>query len=146
MNETDMKQNDYKSGDRIEFPVINDHRGNLSFIEGGRHVPFGIARVYYLYDVPVGAERGSHAHYALDQVMIAMSGSFDLTLDDGRKRWKVHLNRPDYGIYVGSMVWHEMENFSLGSVCMVLASGKYDEPDYIRSYDDFLRAVGRGGQ
>jgi len=138
-----MKPNTLKTGDRIDFPVIHDQRGNLSFIEGGEHIPFGIERVYYLYDVPGGAERGGHAHEDLEQVIICMSGSFDLILDDGKEKKRIQLNRSHYGIYIGSMVWREMDNFSSGCVCMVLASRKYDESDYIRSYEDFLaRSVG----
>ena len=125
----------------VEFPVIHDQRGNLSFIEGGEHIPFDIGRVYYLYDVPGGAERGGHAHHKLEQVIIAMSGSFDLILDDGIEKKRVHLNRSHRGVYVRDMVWREMDNFSSGSVCMVLASNKYDEADYIRDYDEFLNKV-----
>jgi hypothetical protein len=132
-----------KSGDQVEFPQVHDSRGNLSFIEAGRHVPFEIRRVYYLYDVPGGAERGGHAHKALHQVIIAMSGSFDLVLDDGSRRWTVGLNRSHYGIYVGPNTWREMENFSSGAVCLVLASEFYDEGDYIRDYDDFRSWVNR---
>ena len=132
-----------ESGDRIEFPVIHDQRGNLSFVEGGEHIPFDIKRAYYLYDVPGGAERGGHAHYDLQQVVIAMSGSFDLIIDDGQKKKRIHLNRSNYGIYIKDMVWREMDNFSSGSVCMVLASNKYSAEDYIRNYDDFLSEVER---
>lgn len=130
-----------ESGDRIEFPVVHDRRGNLSFVQGGEHVPFDISRVYYLYDVPGGAERGGHAHRDLQQVVIAMSGSFDLILDDGKTKNRIHLNRSNYGIYVKDMVWREMDNFSSGSVCMVLASNKYSVDDYIRDYDQFLTEV-----
>ena len=105
------------------------------------HIPFEIKRVYYLYDVPGGSERGGHAHHNLQQVIIAMSGSFDLILDDGTKEQRVHLNRPSYGIFIGSMIWRKMDNFSSGSVCMVLASEQYDEADYIRSYSDYLVQV-----
>jgi hypothetical protein len=125
----------------LEFPKISDPRGNLTFLEANRHVPFGIQRVYYLYDVPGGAERGGHAHLALEQVIIAMSGSFDVVLDDGRDRKRFHLNRSYYGVYVCPMIWRELDNFSSGSVCLVLASNMYDEADYIRDYDRFLSAV-----
>jgi hypothetical protein len=125
----------------IEFPRINDPRGNLSFIEGGRQVPFDIRRVYYLYDVPGGAERGAHGHRALEQVVIAMSGSFDLTLDDGSIKMRYHLNRSYFGLYVPAMTWRELDNFSSGSVCLVLASDYYNEQDYFREYDDFKNAV-----
>ncbi len=125
----------------IDLPKIHEPRGNLSFIEGGRHIPFDIKRVYYIYDVPGGAERGGHAHRKVQQFMIAMSGSFDVVLDDGRHKHRFHLNRSYYGLYLSSMVWREMENFSSGSICMVLASEFYEEEDYYRDYNQFLRAV-----
>jgi WxcM-like, C-terminal len=123
----------------IDLPRVNDPRGNLTFIEGGRHVPFDIKRVYYLYDVPGGAERGGHAHKNLHQLIIAMSGSFDVILDDGRQKKRFHLNRSYFGMYVCPMMWRELDNFSSGSVCMVLASNLYDENDYYRSYEEFRR-------
>lgn len=125
----------------LELPKISDPRGNLTFIEGGRHAPFEIRRVYYLYDVPGGASRAAHGHKALHQLMIAMSGSFDVTLDDGRAKRKFHLNRSYYGLYIPPMIWRDLDNFSSGSVCMVLASERYDESDYFRDYADFLNAV-----
>ena len=126
----------------IELPKISDPRGNLTFIEGeGRHVPFDIKRVYYLYDVPGGAERGGHGHKALHQLIIAMSGSFDVLLDDGNEKKRFHLNRSYYGLYVCPMIWRELNNFSSGSVCMVLASNLYEEEDYYRDYDQFIKAV-----
>lgn len=127
----------------IELPKISDPRGNLTFIEGHNHVPFDIARVYYLYDVPGGAERGGHAHKELSQLIIAMSGSFDVVLDDGTKKKRVHLNRSYYGLYVCPMIWRELDNFSSGSVCLVLASNKYDEADYYRDYNQYLSAQGK---
>lgn len=126
----------------VDLPKISDPRGNLTFIEGGRHVPFDIQRVYYLYDVPGGAERGGHAHKELHQLIIAMSGSFDVILDDGREKKRIHLNRSYYGLYVCPMIWRELDNFSSGSVSMVLASNRYDEADYYRDYDTFLAARG----
>jgi len=125
----------------VDLPRINDPRGNLTFIEGGRHIDFDIQRVYYLYDVPGGSERGGHAHKALRQLIIAMSGSFDVHLDDGRNKRTVHLNRSYVGLYVCPMIWRELDNFSSGSVCMVLASNRYDESDYFRQYDEFLRSA-----
>lgn len=128
----------------IELPRINDPRGNLTFIEASRHVPFEIKRVYYLYDVPGGATRAGHGHRTLEQLIIAMSGSFDVLLDDGHERTRHHLNRSYYGLHVEPMMWREIDNFSSGSVCMVLASEFYDEADYFRSYDEFLKAVREG--
>ncbi|MGD0208846.1 MAG: FdtA/QdtA family cupin domain-containing protein [Verrucomicrobiota bacterium] len=124
----------------INLPKIADPRGNLTFIEGGRHVPFQIQRVYYLYDTPGGAERGGHAHKNLHQLIIAMSGSFDVILNDGREKKRFHLNRSYYGLYVCPMIWRELDNFSSGSVCMVLASNFYDESDYFRDFQEFLKA------
>lgn len=124
----------------IPLPKISDPRGNLTFIEGGIHIPFDIRRVYYLYDVPGGAERGGHAHKGLHQLIVAMSGSFDVVLDDGANRKRIHLSRSYIGLYVCPMIWRELDNFSSGSVCMVLASNKYDEDDYYRDYSNFLLA------
>jgi hypothetical protein len=125
----------------IELPKIGDPRGNLTFVEGGRHVPFDIKRVYYLYDVPGGADRGGHSHKGLHQLLIAMSGSFDVVLSDGFRTCTRHLNRSYYGLYIPPMIWRELGNFSSGSVCLVLASDAYDEADYYREYQDYLRAV-----
>jgi dTDP-4-dehydrorhamnose 3,5-epimerase-like enzyme len=128
----------------VDFPKIEEARGNLTFIEGGRHVDFDIKRVYYLYDVPGGADRGGHAHKELRQLLIAMSGSFDVTVDDGVNRQRFHLNRSYYGLYIPQMIWRDMDNFSSGSVCMVLASEYYDESDYYRDRDEFrVAALGR---
>jgi hypothetical protein len=125
----------------IDLPKINDSRGNLTFVEGGRHVPFDIKRVYYLYDVPGGAERGGHAHKALHQLIIAMSGSFDIHLDDGYEKKTIHMNRSYYGLYVCPMIWREIDNFSSGAVCMVLASNYFEEDDYYRDYSKFISDV-----
>lgn len=125
----------------INFPKIMDPRGNLTFVEGSRHVPFDFKRIYYLYDVPRGSERGGHAHKALCQVIIAISGSFDIHLDDGNSKKTVHLNRSYEGLYICPMIWREINNFSSGAVCMVLASTYYDEADYFRVYDDFIADI-----
>ena len=125
----------------LEFPIVSDPRGNLTFVESSRHIPFDIKRVYYLYDVPGGAERGGHAHRQLQQVIIAMSGSFDVVLNDGSRSHRYPLNRSYYGLYVSSMMWREIDNFSSGSVCMVLASDYFDEADYFRDFDEFKRAA-----
>lgn len=125
----------------IELPRIADPRGNLTAIEAQRDVTFEIKRVYYLYDVPGGASRAGHGHKTLQQLIIAMSGSFDVLLDDGTTQEKYHLNRSYYGLYVAQMMWREIDNFSSGSVCMVLASDHYDEADYYRRYEDFLTAT-----
>ena len=122
----------------IEMPRISDVRGNLTFIEGHNQIPFDINRVYYIYDVPGGSERGSHAHRSLYQFFIAISGSFDVVLHDGTAEERFHLNRSYYGLYVCPMMWRTLDNFSSGSVCLVLASERYLEGDYIRDWDEFL--------
>ncbi len=120
----------------IDFPVIKDYRGNLSFIQEGV-VPYAFKRVYYLFDVPSGAERGGHAHIAQKQILIALSGSFDVLLDDGNERKTYTLNKPAVGLYVVEGLWRELQNFSSGAVCLVIAEDVYDEGDYIRDYDAF---------
>lgn len=127
----------------LYLPKIHDPRGNLTFIEGGVHVPFDIQRVYYLYDVPGGADRGAHAHRTLHQFIVAMSGSFDVILDDGKYQHRFHLNRSYFGLYVCPMMWRYLDNFSSGAVCMVLASSRYNEGDYIRDYNEFLAHANR---
>jgi dTDP-4-dehydrorhamnose 3,5-epimerase-like enzyme len=122
----------------INLNRILDQRGNLSYIEGSRDIPFDIKRVYYLYDVPGGSERGSHAHKNLHQFVVAMSGSFDLLLNDGKQEERFHLNRSYYGLYIPPMTWRIIDNFSSGAVCMVLASEYYSESDYMRTYSEFL--------
>lgn len=123
----------------IDLPVISDPRGDLTFMEGGNHIPFDIKRVYYLYNVPVDSERGGHAHRELEQVVFALSGSFRMRVDDGSNRADVWLNNPRKGLYLRNMIWREMDSFSQGAVCMVLASQPYDEADYYREYEEFIR-------
>ena len=127
----------------IDLPVVREPRGNLTFIEGGQHVPFDINRVYYLYDVPGGANRAGHAHKGLHQLVVAMSGSFDIHLDDGYEKKTFHMNRSYYGLYICPMIWRTIDNFSSGSVCLVLASTHYEEADYYRDYREFLTAAKR---
>ena len=120
------------------MPRITDKRGNLTFIEQQNHVPFDIKRVYYLYDVPGGESRGGHAHLRLQQFIVAASGSFDVVVHDGVEKSRFHLNRSYYGLYIPTLIWRELENFSSGSVSLVLASEPYEESDYIRDYEKFL--------
>jgi len=120
------------------LPKISDPRGNLTFIEGDLHTPFSIQRTYYLYDIPAGGARAGHAHKELQQLFIAISGSFDLHLDDGFQKKTIHLSKPFQGYYVCPMIWREVDNFSHGSICVVLASMHYDESDYYRNYAEFL--------
>lgn len=128
----------------LEFRKITDPKGNLTPIEGGIDVPFEIMRVFYLYDVPGGEERGGHAHRALHQVMIAASGSFDIVVEDGRSSRTFFLNRSNFGLHIPPMLWANLQNFSSGSVALVLASAHYDEADYYRDHDAYLRAVQAG--
>ena len=125
----------------IDLPKIHDPRGNLTFIEGQHHLPFDIKRVYYLYDVPGGANRAGHAHKTLQQFLVAISGSFDVLLDDGQEKAHYHLNRSYYGLYIFPLTWREIDNFSSGAVCLSLVSEYYDESDYYREYSEFLRAA-----
>lgn len=125
----------------VELPKITDARGNLTFLEADRHVPFEFRRIYYLYDVPAGESRGGHAHRQLEQLVIAASGSFDVVLDDGRERKTFTLDHPHQGLYVSHLIWRELEAFSPGAVCLVLASEYYDEDDYIRDFQEFLAAA-----
>lgn len=125
----------------IELPKITDFRGSISFAEGNNHIPFDIKRVYYLYESPPNAERGAHGHKKLEQVIIPISGSFDFILDDGHARQKYVLDKPWVGLYVPPMMWRDVNNFSVGSVCLVLASDTYKEEDYYRDYQEFLNAA-----
>ncbi len=125
----------------LKFNKIEDSRGNLTSIENGMNLPFILNRIYYLYDVPGGSVRGSHAHKNLHQIIIALSGSFDISIDDGNTSAEFHLNSPSFGLYLCPMIWRGLKNFSSGSVCLVLASDTYDESDYIRDYSTFLKAL-----
>lgn len=126
----------------IELPKIEDARGALTFIEAENHVPFKINRVYYLYDISGGATRAGHAHKKLQQVLIAVSGSFDVWLDDGKEKKCYPLNRSYFGLYVYPLTWRVIDNFSSGAVCLSIVSDFYDESDYYRNYDEFMRAIG----
>jgi hypothetical protein len=128
----------------LDLPVVPDHRGNLTFIEGSRHIPFDIKRVFYLYDVPGGQSRAGHALKDVEQLLIAASGSFDVVLDYGGERSVVTLNRSYVGLYLPSLVWRELENFSSGAVCLVLASAYYDEDSYYRDYEQFRQTINGG--
>lgn len=126
---------------QIQLPKILDRRGNLSFIEEDNHIPFDIKRVFWIYDVPGGEKRGGHAYKQSEEFIVALSGSFDVTLDDGKTREVVHLNRSYNGLFVPKMVWRELSNFSTNSVAMILSSTYYDPDDYIRDYNDFRKIV-----
>ena len=123
----------------IELNKVHNRSGNLTAIEDRMQIPFDVRRIYYLYDVPGGAERGGHAHRRLQQLIVAASGCFDVVLDDGKNRKVVELNRPYYGLLVVPGIWRELINFSSGAICLVLASEKYDAGDYIRDYDEYLK-------
>ena len=124
----------------IKIPKIEDPRGNLSVIENDI-VPFDIRRVYYLYDVPTGAERGGHAHKKLQQFLVALSGSFEVVLNDGNEEQIITLNKPFEGLLIKNEIWRELKNFSSGAVCLVVASEVFNEEDYIRDFNDFLSFV-----
>jgi hypothetical protein len=126
----------------IDLPKIEDARGNLSFAEAENQIPFKVKRVYWIYDVPGGQVRGGHAYRTLQEFIIALSGSFDVVLDDGKTRKTWSLNRSFYGLYVPKMVWRQMNNFSTNSLCLILASDEYDNADYIRDYEEFQRLAG----
>lgn len=121
----------------IDLPKIVDPRGNLTVAEGLKDVPFEVKRVYWTFDVPSGESRGGHAHRCCEEFIVAVSGSFDVTLDDGRERRTFHLNHPYQGLYVGTGIWRTLDDFSSGAVCLVLASERFEEEDYIREYDDY---------
>ena len=126
----------------IDLPKVADPRGNLTFLEGTKHIPFDIKRVFYLYDVPGGADRGGHALKSCEQFLIAMSGSFDVVIYDGKEKQRIHMNRSYNGLYLPPMIWREMDNFSSGSVCLALASQPYNEAEYYRDYKGYIQALG----
>ena len=123
----------------VELQKIKNRAGNLSVVENSNSIPFDIARVYYIYDVPGGSDRGGHAHKELEQYVIAVSGAFDIQLDDGKNKKTVRLDRPFLALHIKKGIWRETRNFTSGAICMVIASHKYDNQDYIHDYDDFLK-------
>ncbi|MEF9924094.1 MAG: FdtA/QdtA family cupin domain-containing protein [Muribaculaceae bacterium] len=128
----------------IELPKICDPRGNLSFIESNRHIPFEVARTYWIYDVPGGQVRDGHAFRAQEEFIVALSGSFDVVLNDGKEEKTFHMSRSYYGLYVPTMMWREIDNFSTNSVALILSSTKYDPTDYIEDFDTFTKVVANG--
>lgn len=125
----------------IKLPKINDQRGNLTFVEENKHIPFDVKRIFYIYDIPTAQSRGAHAHRRLHQFLICLSGSLDVNLDDGHNKKTIHLNRPWEGLYVPPMVWGSETNFDAGTIYLILASDFYDESDYYRDYNEFLKEV-----
>ena len=125
----------------IDFNIFGDERGKLISLEASKNIPFDIKRVYYIFDTLPNQDRGMHAHKELEQIIVAMDGACEFILDDGKKRESVWLNRPDIGLYIGKNMWREMKNFSYGCKLMVLASTYYDEKEYIRNYDEFLKVI-----
>lgn len=125
----------------IKLPFIQNRRGNITPVNSATDIDFNINRIYYLYDVPGGAARGGHAHKELQQLIVSVMGAFDVILDDGKERKSVHLDRAYHGLYIPNMIWRELDNFSSGAICLVLASLPYDETDYYRDYDEYLRAL-----
>jgi hypothetical protein len=123
----------------IDVSKVHNEAGNITVIENGINIPFDVKRIYYLYDIPGGEARGGHAHCELEQYLIAASGSFDVILDDGKNRKIVTLNRPNLALHIVPGLWRELDNFSSGAICLVLASHRYDEKDYIRDYNEFLK-------
>ena len=125
----------------INLEIVHNDSGNISVLENGKNIPFDVNRVYYLYDVPAGARRGGHAHYELEQYVIAASGSFTFVLDDGKNKKEIFLNHPNKALHIKQGIWREMKGFSSGSICLVLASHAYNEADYIREYQEFLKYI-----
>ncbi|GHT61838.1 dTDP-6-deoxy-3,4-keto-hexulose isomerase [Bacteroidia bacterium] len=123
----------------LTLPKIHNRAGNITALNNSMDIPFDINRVYYLYDVPGGEDRGGHAHKELQQLIVAVSGSFDITIDDGCNKKTVSLNRPYYGLHIIPGIWRDLTNFSSGAICLVLASHRYDANDYIRNYNEFIK-------
>jgi hypothetical protein len=123
----------------IDISKIHSESGNITVLENKKDVPFDVKRIYYLYDIPGGESRGGHAHYELEQYIVAASGSFDVILDDGENKKRITLNRPNFALHIVPGLWRELSNFSSGAICLVLASHKYDEKDYIRDYKEYLK-------
>jgi len=123
----------------IHMPKIHNRAGNITLVENCIHIPFDVKRIYYLYDIPGGEARAAHGHKELEQLIIAASGSFDITIDDGINKKTVQLNRPSFGLHIKPGIWRDISNFSSGAICLVLASQKYTESDYLRDYNDFLK-------
>ncbi|MFC1785826.1 FdtA/QdtA family cupin domain-containing protein [Candidatus Neomarinimicrobiota bacterium] len=134
-----MKVNLINECEIIQLPKIGNNRGNISFIEGDKHIPFSIKRVFYIYDIPGGEKRGGHAHKNCMQFIIALGGSFDVIIKDGNNSSRIFLNRSNYGLFLPNMIWRELENFTSGAICMVLASEKYNKNDYIYDYKTFSK-------
>lgn len=124
----------------IRLPMIENRSGNITIVENNQHLPFNVKRVFYIYDIPGGKDRGAHAHKECHQFLIAVSGSFEVEVDDGKTKRTFNLNRPDMGLHVPPYIWASEKNFSSGCVCLVLTSHKYDENDYIRSYEDYMNS------
>lgn len=122
----------------VELPIVHTINGNMTVLENQLNIPFDIRRIYYLYDIPMNAERGGHSHYELQQYVVAASGSFTFLLDDGTKKKEIFLNHPNKALHIKPGIWREMKDFSSGSICLVLASMEYTESDYIREYKSFL--------
>lgn len=133
-----ITNNTVKDCNVVDVSKIQNDAGNITVVENGINIPFQVKRVYYLYDIPSGEERGGHAHYELEQFVIAASGSFDVVLDDGTTKKRISLNRPNMALHIVPGLWRSLDNFSSGSICMVLASSEYHEKDYIRDYNQFL--------
>ena len=136
-----MKNNVY-DGVILPLSKIHNRAGNITIVEGQENIPFDVRRIYYLYDIPGGEDRGGHAHKELHQLIVAASGSFNVLLDDGQNKKIITLNRPDYGLMIVPGIWRELFEFSSGAICLVLASQKYDQDDYLRSYEQFVNFRG----